>query len=84
MDVQPGPVRRAHRAEPLTPAPIILPVEAIAVMLLILVLALGLMIRSGTQKPAVHCLRRHLNDFALNSEIVGIAHRPVASTIAFV
>ena len=48
MDVQPGPVRRAHRAEPLTPSPIILPAEAIAVMLLILALALGLMIRSGT------------------------------------
>jgi hypothetical protein len=48
MDVQPGPVRRAHRAEPLTPSPIILPAEAVAVMFLILVLALGLMIRSGT------------------------------------
>ncbi len=48
MDIRPGPVRRAHRAEPLTPSPIILPAEAIAVMLLILALALGLMIRSGT------------------------------------
>jgi hypothetical protein len=48
MDLQPGPVRRSHRAEPLTPSPIILPAEAIAVMLLILVLALGLMVRSGT------------------------------------
>ena len=48
MDLQPGPVRRSHRAEPLTPSPIILPAEAIAVMFLILVLALGLMIRSGT------------------------------------
>ena len=48
MDLQPGPVRRSHRAEPLTPSPIILPAEAIAVMLLILVLALSLMIRSGT------------------------------------
>ena len=48
MDVQPGPVHRAHRAKPLTPSPIILPVEAIAVMLLILVLALGLMVRNGT------------------------------------
>jgi len=47
MDVQPGPVRRSHRAESLTPSPIILPVEAIAVMLLILVLAFGLMIRGG-------------------------------------
>jgi hypothetical protein len=48
MDLQPGPVRRSHRAESLTPSPIILPAEAIAVMLLIVVLALGLMIRSGT------------------------------------
>jgi hypothetical protein len=48
MDLQPEPVRRSHRAEPLTPSPIILPAEAIAVMLLILVLALGLMVRSGT------------------------------------
>ena len=45
MDVHPGPVRRAHRAEPLTPSPIILPAEAITVMLL---MALGLMVRSGT------------------------------------
>jgi hypothetical protein len=48
MDLQPGPVRRSHRAEPLTPSPIILPAEAIAMMLLIFVLALGLMVRSGT------------------------------------
>jgi hypothetical protein len=48
MDIRPGPVRRARRAEPLTPSPIILPAEAIAVMLLIVVLALGLMVRSGT------------------------------------
>ena len=48
MDLQPGPVRRSHRTEPLTPSPIILPAEAIAVMLLILVLALGPTIRSGT------------------------------------
>jgi hypothetical protein len=48
MDLQPGPVRRSHRAGPLTPSPIILPAEAIAVMLLIIVLALGLTIRSGT------------------------------------
>ena len=48
MDLQPGPVRRSYRAESLTPSPIILPAEAIAVMFLILVLALGLMIRSGT------------------------------------
>jgi len=47
MDLQPGPVRRSHRAEPLTPSPIILPAEAIAMMLLIFVLALGLMVRSG-------------------------------------
>jgi hypothetical protein len=48
MDVQPGPVRRSHRAEPLTPSssPIILPAEAMVVTLLIFVLALGLMIRS--------------------------------------
>ena len=48
MDLQPGPVRRSHRAESLTPSPIILPAEAIAVMHLILALALGLTIRSGT------------------------------------
>jgi hypothetical protein len=48
MDVQPGPVRRSHRAEPLTPSssPLILPAEALVVALLIFVLALGLMIRS--------------------------------------
>ena len=48
MDLQPGPVCRAHRAESLTPSPIILPAEVIAVMLLILVLALGLTIRCST------------------------------------
>jgi hypothetical protein len=48
MDLQPGPARSSHRAESLTPSPIILPAEAIAVMLLILVLALSLTIRSGT------------------------------------
>jgi hypothetical protein len=48
MDLQPGPVRRSHRAEPVTPSPIILPAEVIAVMLLIPVLALGLTVRSGT------------------------------------
>jgi hypothetical protein len=48
MDAHPEPVRRAHRTEPLTPSPIILPAEAIAVMLLILVRALGLMVRNGT------------------------------------
>jgi len=53
MGVQPGPVRRSHRAEPLTPSPIILPAEAIAVTLLILVVALGVMIRSG-MTPAAH------------------------------
>jgi hypothetical protein len=47
MDLQPGPVRRSHRAEPLTPSPIILPTEAIAVMLLIVVLAFGLIVWSG-------------------------------------
>jgi hypothetical protein len=46
MDVQRGPVRRSHR-ESLTPSPIILPAEAIAVTLLIFVVALGLLIRSG-------------------------------------
>jgi hypothetical protein len=48
MDLQPGPVRRSNRAEPLAPSPIILPAEAIAVMFLIVVLALGLTIRCGT------------------------------------
>jgi hypothetical protein len=47
MDVQSGLVRRSPRVEPLTPSPIILPAEAIAVTLLIFVLALGVMIRSG-------------------------------------
>ena len=45
MDMRPGLVRRAHRAERLTPSPIILPAEAMAVTLLILVVALGLTIR---------------------------------------
>ena len=58
MDLQPGPVCRAHRAESLTPSPIILPAEAIAVMLLIVVLALGLMIRIG-MTPAAHNDRAH-------------------------
>jgi hypothetical protein len=48
MDLQPGPVRRSYRAESPTPSPIILPAEAIAMMLLIVMLALGLMTRSGT------------------------------------
>lgn len=47
MDMPPGLVRKAHQAERLTPSPIILPAEAIAVTLLILVVALGLTIRSG-------------------------------------
>jgi hypothetical protein len=47
MEVRPGPVRRSHRAEPLTPSPIILPAEAMVVMLLIFILALGLLIRNG-------------------------------------
>jgi hypothetical protein len=46
MDMRPGLVRRAHQTERLTPSPIILPAEAIAVTLLILVVALGLTIRS--------------------------------------
>lgn len=53
MDMRPGLVRRAHRAKRLTPSPIILPAEAMVVTLLILVVALGLMIRSGTT-PAAH------------------------------
>jgi len=53
MDMRPGLVRRAHQAERLTPSPIILPAEAIAVTLLILVVALGVMIRSG-MTPAAH------------------------------
>jgi hypothetical protein len=44
MDAQSGLVRRSPRV---TPSPIILPAEAIAVTLLIFVLALGVMIRSG-------------------------------------
>jgi hypothetical protein len=47
MDAQSGLVRRSPRVEPLTPSPIILPAEAMAVTLLIFVLALGVMIRSG-------------------------------------
>jgi hypothetical protein len=47
MDAQSGLVRRSPRVEPLTPSPVILPAEAIAVTLLIFVLALGVMIRSG-------------------------------------
>jgi len=46
MDMRPGLVRRAHQIERLTPSPIIPPAEAIAVTLLILVVALGLTIRS--------------------------------------
>jgi hypothetical protein len=53
MDVRPGSVRRAHQAERLTPSPIILPAEAMAVTLLILVVALGPMIRSG-MTPTAH------------------------------
>jgi hypothetical protein len=58
MDMRPGLVRRAHQAERLTPSPIILPAEAMAVTLLILVTALGLMIRSG-MTPAAHNDRAH-------------------------
>ena len=47
MDVQPGLVRRPDREEPPTPSSIVLALEAMAVMLLIFVLALGLVIRSG-------------------------------------
>jgi hypothetical protein len=46
MDRQRGPVRRSYR-EFLTPSPIILPAEAIAVTLLIFVVAFGLLTRSG-------------------------------------
>ena len=53
MDMRPGLVRRAHQAERPTPSPIILSAEAIAVTLLILVVALGVMIRSG-MTPAAH------------------------------
>jgi hypothetical protein len=53
MDMRPALVRRAHQAERLTPSPIILPAEAMAVTLLILVVALGPMIRSG-MTPAAH------------------------------
>ncbi len=47
MDVHRRLVRGLHRAEPLTPSPIILPAEAIAVTLLIFILALGVMLRGG-------------------------------------
>jgi hypothetical protein len=56
--MRPGLVRRAHRAERLTPSPIILPAEAMAVTLLILVVALGLTIRSG-MTSAAHNDRTH-------------------------
>jgi hypothetical protein len=46
MDVQREPARRSHR-ESLTPSPIILPAEAIAVTLLIFAVVLGLMMRNG-------------------------------------
>jgi hypothetical protein len=58
MDKRPGLVRGAQQAERLTPSPTILPAEAMAVTLLILVAALGLMIRSGTA-PAAHNDRAH-------------------------
>ena len=58
MDMRPGLVRRAHQAERLTPSPFILPAEAMAVTLLILVVALGLTIRSG-MTPAAHNHRAH-------------------------
>jgi hypothetical protein len=47
MDVHARLVRRSHRAEPLTPSPIVLPAEAIAVTLVIFILALGVMTRGG-------------------------------------
>jgi hypothetical protein len=53
MDVRSGLVRRAHQAGRLMPSPLILPAEAMAVTLLILVVALGLTIRSG-MTPATH------------------------------
>jgi len=53
MIMRPGFIRRAHQAERLTPSPIILPAEAMAVTLLILLVVLGLMIRSG-MTPAAH------------------------------
>jgi hypothetical protein len=52
MDMRPRLVRRAHQTERLTPSPIILPAEAIAVTLLILVVALGLTIRSDITSAA--------------------------------
>ena len=65
MDMRPGLVRGAHQTERLTPSPTILPAEAIAVTLLILVVALGLMIRIGTT-PAAHNDRAHA-DCGLNA-----------------
>ncbi len=47
MDVESEAVRRPRRAKPLTPSPIILSAEAIAVTLLIFILALGVIFRSG-------------------------------------
>ena len=47
MDVRHRLVRKSQRAEPLTPSPIVLPAEAIAVTLLIFILALGVMMRGG-------------------------------------
>jgi len=47
MDVRRGSVHRVHRAEPLMPSSIILAAEALAVTLLIFILVLGLMIRTG-------------------------------------
>jgi hypothetical protein len=53
MDMRFGLVRRSYQAERLMPSPIILPAEAMAVTLLILVVALGLTIGSG-MTPAAH------------------------------
>jgi hypothetical protein len=47
MDAQPGPVHRRDGKEPSATSAIVLVLEAIAVMLLIFALALGLLIRSG-------------------------------------
>jgi hypothetical protein len=47
MDLQRGWARRAHRTEPRLPSSIILAAEAMAVTLLIFILVLGLMIRTG-------------------------------------
>ena len=54
MNMRPGLVRRAHQTERLTPSAIILPAEAIAVTLLILVVALGLTIRSDDINDGAH------------------------------